>query len=455
MNSHRYTLEPYSGMSSRYRCPGCNKGKTFSLYIGTETGEQLPDHVGRCNREVNCGYHYTPKQYFEDNGEGAGIKNKPFKPPESTRNQEIKPSSYIPADALKQSLKGYEKNYFIEYLLSLFGEDVTSQLIGRYFIGSSRHWEGATVFWQIDCQGKIRTGKIMLYSPSTGKRVKEPFNHITWVHKALKLPEFTLKQSFFGEHLLKDKSKPVAIVESEKTAIIASQYLPQFIWLAVGSLTNLSQQRCMALLNRDVVLFPDLNGFEKWKEKAQELSGLNSLTVSDLLERKATAEERKQGLDLADYLVNYDYTNFILPEPEQAQGTDDAFANSPVLKVPPIEWLGKGEKENALFEEDHSQSIIDNQNEVRQPFATNPAEKYKAPLTVTCSEIEELENFFTTSLLPSCPVKLDKATIILDAALFVHSHLATVKANHDRRSAKPYYDRLKLLKDIIIKSRNN
>jgi len=56
----------------------------------------------------------------------------------------------------------------------------------------------------------------MLYSPTTGKRVKEPFNHITWVHKALKQPDFNLKQCLFGEHLLQDKTKPVAIVESEK-----------------------------------------------------------------------------------------------------------------------------------------------------------------------------------------------------------------------------------------------
>jgi len=66
MQSYKYILEPYKGMNSRYRCPECNKGKTFSRYIDTETGEHIADHVGRCNRVDNCGNHYTPKQYFQE-----------------------------------------------------------------------------------------------------------------------------------------------------------------------------------------------------------------------------------------------------------------------------------------------------------------------------------------------------------------------------------------------------
>ena len=314
MTEHKYILEPYKGMKTRYRCPSCQQSnKTFSLYIDTETGEHIHPTVGRCNRESNCGQHYTPKQYFQDN-------NISFDTPKVYMHRTVtpqpKPISFIPVEVFKASLKGHDTNHFVQFLINLFGVEVATELVSRYFIATSKHWNGATVFWQIDTRGKVRTGKIMLYSPTTGKRIKEPFNHINWVHKALKQPEFELKQCLFGEYLLIDKTKPVAIVESEKTAVIASVYLPQFIWVAVGSLTNLNAEKCSILKGRTVTLFPDLNGFEKWSSKAKELSHLAVFTVSDLLERKATEAEKNKGLDLADYLIKYDYKAFAIPEPK-------------------------------------------------------------------------------------------------------------------------------------------
>lgn len=334
--SYKYILEPYKGNKSRFNCPKCeHRDKTFSLYIDTDTGEYLNSKVGRCNRESNCGFHYTPKQYFQDNG----ILFEPAQPKVYKPKPKPKPVSLIPVEYLKASLKEYETNHFIQYLIKLFGVEITTELINSYFLATSRYWNGATVFWQIDIKGNIRTGKIMLYNPTTGKRVKEPFNHISWVHKALKQPEYELKQCLFGEHLINQSFfKPVAIVESEKTAVIASVYLPQFIWVAVGSLSNLNAEKCKVLKGRTVVLFPDLKGFEKWSEKANELSSIADFKVSDLLERKATEAEKERGLDLADYLIKFDFKDFALPEQPPALQPKEGVSNE-------IDIIEQGAKE--------------------------------------------------------------------------------------------------------------
>lgn len=312
MEQHRYTLQPYQGPATRYTCPSCESPKQLSRYIDTETGELLPEHVGRCNRESSCGYHYTPRQYFEDNKIWLRDEKVPptYQPPGPAPRPAPNPSC-LPFSLFKQSLNHYNQNEFVRGLYGLFGEDIANDLISRFYIGTSKHWPGATVFWQIDTEGRIRTGKIMLYDSLTLKRVKQPFNHITWVHSILKkqgrLADFELCQCLFGLHQLKEQpaDRPVAVVESEKTAILATVYLPEYIWLACGSLSNLTTEKLLPLAGRSVTLFPDLNGFDKWSQKAEELRPVlgRHLNVSDVLEKRASNADRKRGYDLADYLI--------------------------------------------------------------------------------------------------------------------------------------------------------
>lgn len=442
MNNHRYILEPYKGMNTRYRCPSCQqRDKTFSRYIDTETGEHIHPSVGRCNRESNCGHHYTPKQYFQDNNISFDTPQpKAYKPRPVT--PQPKSVSFIPVEVFKQSLQidktvlqVAETNHFVKFLINLFGVEVASQLVSRYFIATSKHWNGATVFWQIDTQGKVRTGKIMLYSPTTGKRVKEPFNHINWVHKALKQPEFELKQCLFGEHLLIDKTKPVAIVESEKTAVIASVYLPQFIWLAVGSLTNLNAEKCSILKGRTVTLFPDLNGFDKWSSKAKELSHLAIFTVSDLLERKATEAERKQGFDLADYLIKFDFKEFGYSE-NLAKLNIENLTKPNIENLPNIQTLAEVKP-------------------IEQPEPVYNFSKPEQPKPESwLKDITELENYFAGIALPTQHVKLNRCSTITDCTLFIESHFATVKGNNGKRTFLPYLNRLQELKQVLTINSN-
>jgi hypothetical protein len=219
-------------------------------------------------------------------------------------NDTPQPVSYIPMDKLRESRKHYNSNNFTLFLKNQFGKATAEKLITPYHIGTSKKWPGATIFWQIDQEGNIRTGKIMLYDKETCCRVKKPNSHLTWVHKALGLKEFNLKQCLFGEHLLPlFPNKPVAVVESEKTAVICSLLLPRYVWLALGGLSMLSAERCTVLRGRDVTLFPDLGGYGRWKEKARQLREVAQFKVSDILERIASEQQREEGLDIADFLL--------------------------------------------------------------------------------------------------------------------------------------------------------
>jgi len=125
MSNYSYILEQYKGMNTRYHCPGCQqREKTFSRYIDTQTGEYIAPTVGRCNRESNCGYHYTPKQYFQDNNISFDIHQaKPYNKPNAFTPQQTT-VSFIPVEIFKASLKSHEQNHFIKFLIDLFGVEV-------------------------------------------------------------------------------------------------------------------------------------------------------------------------------------------------------------------------------------------------------------------------------------------------------------------------------------------
>jgi hypothetical protein len=303
MNTHRYTLEPYKGMKTRYNCPNCNKTGVFTKYIDLRNNEYVNDIVGCCNRIIKCSYHYKPKQYFKDNNYSIDISAKPFVT--TTQKKFFKPiTSFIDVKIMNRSLRCKTSNCFIDFLSNHWSYEVAIELADKYNIGTSSIWPGATVFWQVDNQDKVRSGKIMLYHIESGKRIKKPFNHINWVHKSLKLIDFNLEQCYFGEHLLKYyPNKPIAIVESEKTAVISSVYLPEFLWLACGSANNLNESKARVLKGRNVVLFPDLNCYDLWLSKSSKLKNLRSIRVSKLLKDKASIGERLLGLDIADYLL--------------------------------------------------------------------------------------------------------------------------------------------------------
>jgi hypothetical protein len=274
----------------KFECPRCGK-KRFVRYIDIQTNQYSDSIFGRCDREIECGYHLQPDKLQ---------KQLPTIPPPIKQ-----PPYYIPTDIYQQTLAHYDKNNLITFLNKLFSSETVSNVIRNYRIGTSKKWPGATIYWQINCKGRIGQGKIMLHNPETGKRVKHPYPHVSSVHVQLNRQEQKPEMCFFGEHLLAlSPNKSIAIVESEKTAIIMSAINNHVLWVATGSLSNLNSKRLKPFKKRTIILYPDLGAYKKWQQKTDEIKeyGYN-ISVSDLLEQKAAPDDSKEGFDIADYFI--------------------------------------------------------------------------------------------------------------------------------------------------------
>jgi len=285
MTQYRYHLDK---TSKKFNCPQCGK-KSFVKYIETETGHYAESQYGRCDREIKCGFFEYP------NGNSIINYNYVAPPP-------VKPS-YIDKEILQKTLTKYEINPLITYLYSHYDGDEVNVTIDKYQVGTSKMNNGATIFWQMDNTGKIRTGKIMAYDITTGKRIKDKnIIAISWVHYKLKKPKESIRQCLFGLHLLNDNIKQVAIVESEKTAIIMSIESPNYTWMSTGTISGFKYEYLAPLKGTAIIAFPDKGGYAQWQKTAEKLNEKGfEIEVSQLLENK----KYLKGWDLVDVL-NYE-----------------------------------------------------------------------------------------------------------------------------------------------------
>ena len=314
-----YSLQGYKGVATRHTCPNCGDKRSFVYYVDEENMPLHPS-VGRCNHESSCGYHFTPKQYFQDHpecrtsdafsfdGQKRNAKSR------STPTKPLKPTGigYVPIHYMEKS-KSVQSNFF-RFLSTLLGnyygsksQEVLNRLLDEYCLGATR--DGAVIFWQIDKNSNVRTGKVMQYNPEDGHRIKtEQGAAINWIHSILKkqkvLPEdWQLSQCLFGEHLLSlHPDKVVVLVESEKSAIIGSAIFPDYVWLATGGKSQMKEDKLRVLSERTVLLFPDADGYAEWKQRAESMTYCKAI-VSDLIEKHATPKQKADHIDIADWII--------------------------------------------------------------------------------------------------------------------------------------------------------
>lgn len=178
-----------------------------------------------------------------------------------------------------------------------------------YRLGMSR--DGGVIFWQIDELDRTHDGKIMYYRTDCHRdHDRQP----SWVSYRLRRAAADYRglaegHCLFGLHLLRRQSwKTVAVVEAEKTAVIMSALCPQYLWLATGGLGELSVARLRPLSGRRVMLFPDTDvtgdTYRRWYDVALAASDVfaRPVTVSSLLEQRATAAQKAAKIDIVDLI---------------------------------------------------------------------------------------------------------------------------------------------------------
>jgi len=229
-----------------------------------------------------------------------------IKPPEPTPEPE---PQYINPKIMAASCNTaqYPNNYFVQWLVSLLGKDVAYQACQRYNVGTSHSTlfgNGAVVFWYVDKMARVRQPKVAPYNPTNGKRIQGKYVRDFDVPEQYRNGK-GYKPCIFGEHLITD-GQHVCIVESEKTAIVASIMYPNYIWLASGGADKLANQwgvnaqTAKALQGNKVQLIVDCDpkGRQGYELAQTELAkvGINC-TVVDLF------PERTDKFDLCDFIV--------------------------------------------------------------------------------------------------------------------------------------------------------
>ena len=185
--------------------------------------------------------------------------------------------------------------------------DCIERTLKEYHVGHSK--DGKTIWWQIDYEGRVRTGKLMLYKED-GHRNRDDKNSFDWIHTRLKKVHYydpltkEMETCPFGMHLAKIYPKAtVNVVESEKTAVImaiAYGNTSANIWIALGGKSFLSRSKLLPLIEgkRKILLYPDQDGIKEWREKMKAIGYENMRLAKSLV-----IDPKNPKKDCGDFII--------------------------------------------------------------------------------------------------------------------------------------------------------
>lgn len=242
------------------RCP-FHQEKTPSFSVNPKKGIFKCFGCGESGDSIAFIMKHEKKGFMEALQMIANIANIPFNYEREERGHDIKKPSNnfktVDKALLVQSLAHYELNPFFQFISSLIGPDAALEKMMEFFVGTAKG--GGTVFWLIDQFGRPRTAQKIFYKGNGHRDKNKPPKRVFTTFQGY-------EPCFFGEHQLLKAGKDdlIAIVESEKTALIASIYLPMLngqkvYWLAASGNNGITDSKAWVLRGLNVCLVPDFS----------------------------------------------------------------------------------------------------------------------------------------------------------------------------------------------------
>lgn len=297
--------------AKKFECPDCGN-KSFVKFKYAGTNNYVEGDYGRCDRENNC--NCFPKPWEDD----------AFKPDTNIEREE-KPEAQVvrPAEHFfKPILDSYTSNFhkFCTSMLKITDRHFAAWYCGTYY--------GKTTFGYANRERALLNLKFVQYTPE-GKRDKtkdkdgKPKNFPHYLGKAYlkkhghiqpgdKKKEdnwqdyFQFERCFYGLHLW-DPDKPTCIVESEKTAVIASFFFPSYNWLATGGNHGLTFEAFGVFKGYEKPIVNITDNDKAGAEKSKTILWLHKLSEMrndpDQIRSINIFREKPESWDIADAIL--------------------------------------------------------------------------------------------------------------------------------------------------------
>ena len=307
-----------SPRKNTYSCYSCGAHGDAIEFLMMKQGLTYPDALRWLAKKYNI---VIPDDAHDEWSDRLNSIIEKAKQAEARRLENIQQTKtlYLPLETPAELMKNTGSSNLVRWLYSLPWNDEQRgrlpKMIRNYAVGVSR--DGLTVFWQIDEQARVHTGKMMRYKPD-GHRDKDSDYNFDWVHSKLfrqgiyNQEEYDYETCLFGQHLLPFcPDAQIHLVESEKTALIMATYygnMSRNLWLATGGLQFFDRKHIQVLIDqgRDIVVYPDKDGSWIWSDRTLQLykeTGYSKLKVNPTFVSSHWRAGDGQKADIADIVI--------------------------------------------------------------------------------------------------------------------------------------------------------